>query len=439
MANTSTQAAQQIAPPTPPEVAGSVEAAPQKTWMQRLLAEYLGIALIAFCCFILNGLLDHLMINDPPPFRIVRWLLVSIIVGVPGVLLLEGLRFLTQTKRTAPYVFVSPFFIIFTIFGLFPILFSLYLSFHQWDPATGLAGIEPASKDAANFFDKWLKNYSFTAAIHFHAPKDISFWSSPLKWLGGWISAEDKWFYMSLWNTFWIAIVSGLPQHLVGMPLAYFFHIAYKRFRNTITGAYFLPFITSSVAISLIFTTLFSKDFGVVNATLDSLSKLPGIGSWFPDPQHHIDWLGKSPYTKPAVSFVVWWRYLGWNTVLYLSALQAISADLFEAAEMDGATRWQTFRHVVVPLLKPMMLFAITLTIIGNLQLFEEPYIILGPNGGVEQSGMTTAMYMYKTGFDFNDFGTACAISWLLFILIAALTYANQKIFARAGGTEGAA
>lgn len=306
-----------------------------------------------------------------------------------------------QQKDYAPYVFVSPFFILFFTFGLFPILFSLYLSFQSWDPASGL--------DAMKFVG--LDNYKFTIG--------------------------DKWFWLSLKNTFWIAIASGVPQHLVAMPLAYFFLIAYKRTRNLVTGAYFLPFITSSVAISLIFSTLFSKDFGVVNATLDSLAKLPGVGGLFP--AHHIDWMGKSATVKPAVSFVVWWRYVGWNTVLYLSALQAISADLFEAAEMDGATRWQTFRHVVVPLLRPMMLFAITLTIIGNLQLFEEPYIVLGPNGGVEQSGLTTAMYMYKTGFDYNDFGTACAISWLLFVLIAALTFANQRIFAQRGGTEGVA
>jgi multiple sugar transport system permease protein len=311
---------------------------------------------------------------------------------------------LAANKKSAPYVFVSPFFIVFFVFGLFPILFSLYLSFQVWDPATGLAGIKLAGMHG-------FENYSLVFT--------------------------DEWFWLSLKNTFWIAVASGLPQHAVCMPLAYFFHIAYKRFRNTITGAYFLPFITSSVAISLIFSTMFSKDFGVINAMLDSAARLPVIGHIFP--AHHIDWLGKTPTTKPAVSFVVWWRYLGWNTVLYLSALQAISADLFEAADMDGASRWQTFRHVVLPLLRPMMLFAITLTIIGNLQLFEEPFIILGANGGVEKSGLTAAMYVYQNGFAFGDFGIACAISWVLFVLIAILTYVNNRIFARHGGTEGAA
>lgn len=431
MATTATGTAK-AAPPLPPESPEAVETAAHRGVSRHLVVAGI-IALVALLIFLVGNVSRFKGLSDQSGGVLLKtfgiWIGVSVIVGVVGAVVLEVLRLLTQTKKTAPYVFVSPFFIIFAIFGLFPILFSLYLSFHSWDPATGLRGIEWAG----------LKNYAFTATLHFHLPKNVEFLKHPLNYLAGFVSAEDKWFWLSLWNTFWIAIVSGIPQHLVGMPLAYFFHVAYKRFRNTVTGAYFLPFITSSVAIALIFNTLFSKDFGVINAALDSLSRLPGIGGMFPDPAHHVDWLNKSQYTKSAVSFVVWWRYVGWNTVLYLSALQAISADLFEAAEMDGASRWQTFRHVVVPLLKPMMLFAVTLTIIGNLQLFEEPYILLGPNGGVEQSGMTTAMYMYKTGFDYNDFGTACAISWLLFVLIAVLTYANQKLFARTGGTEGAA
>jgi multiple sugar transport system permease protein len=305
-----------------------------------------------------------------------------------------------QQKDWMPYVFLSPFFVIFGTFGLFPLLFSFYLAFQLWDPATGLSGMKFCGLD----------NFVFV--------------------VGNWFQKDwgDVVFWKSLYNTFWLALGSGLPQHFVAIPLAYFFHVAYKRWRNAITGAYFVPFITSSVAIALIFSSLFSKDFGVVNAVLDSWHKLPVIGGLFPD--HHIDWLGKSPTIKPAVSFVVFWRYVGWNTVLYLSALQAISQDLFEAAEMDGASRWQTFSSVVVPLLRPMMLFAVTLTIIGNLQLFEEPFILLSPTGGAEQSGLTTAMYMYRTGFEYNEFGTASAISWILFVIIAVLTWVNNKVFA---------
>jgi multiple sugar transport system permease protein len=290
----------------------------------------------------------------------------------------------------APYLFISPFFVIFLVFGLFPLLFSMYLSFHRWEPAAGLS--------AMNWVG--LENYVY-------------------------IVLNDEWFHKSLYNTGWMAIVSGVPQHLVALPLAFFLHMAFKRWRNAVVGVYFLPFITSSVAISLVFSTLFSRDFGVVNASIAALSQLP-VFSWFL-PAQNIDW-GQPQYTKWMISFVVFWRYVGWNTVLYLSAMQTIPKDLFEAATMDGATRWQQFRHVVLPLLRPMIFFAVTLTIIGNLQLFEEPFILTGGTGGIDQAGKTAAMHMYVTAFVDGDFGTASAVAWLLFMLIAGVTWLNNKL-----------
>jgi multiple sugar transport system permease protein len=232
---------------------------------------------------------------------------------------------------------------------------------------------------------------------------------------------KDPWFWTALKNTLWLAIASGVPQHLVALPLAFYIHTCLKRSRNAIVGAYFVPYVTSSVAIALIFTTLFSKDFGIVNALL---------------PGEPIDWLGNSSWARVAIAFVVFWRYLGWNVVLYLSALQVISNDLYEAATLDGASRWQQFRHVALPLLKPMMYFAITLTLIGNLQLFEEPFILIAPDSGVVSQVMTTAMFMYRMAFSDGDFGTASAVSWLLFFVIAALTWANSRLFGREGASD---
>ncbi|KQW03135.1 cytochrome C biogenesis protein [Rhizobacter sp. Root1221] len=292
-------------------------------------------------------------------------------------------------RDVAPYVFISPFFVLFFVFGLFPLLFSMYLSFHRWDPAAGLA--------AMNWVG--LENYIF-------------------------VITNDDWFHSSLYNTVWLALVSGLPQHLVALPLAFFLHTAFGRWRNAVVGAYFLPFITSTVAISLVFSSLFSRDFGVVNATLTALHDVPGL-SWF-FPAEKIDW-GQPQYTKWMISFVVWWRYVGWNAVLYLSAMQTIPKDLFEAATMDGAKPWQQFRHVCLPLLRPMIFFAVTLSIIGNLQLFEEPFILTGGTGGIDQAGKTAAMHMYATAFVDGDFGTASAIAWLLFMLIAGVTWANNR------------
>ena len=147
-----------------------------------------------------------------------------------------------------------------------------------------------------------------------------------------------------------------------------------------------------------------------------------------------IDWLGDATWTKPAVAFVVFWRYLGWNVVLYLSALQVIDEDLYEAATLDGVRPWQQFRHIALPLLKPMIFFAVTLTIIGNLQLFEEPFILVDIEKGAATSVMTSAIFMYRLAFSDGDFGTASAVSWILFLIIAALTWANSRLFNRGGG-----
>lgn len=305
-----------------------------------------------------------------------------------------SMRLNAKGYKWAPYLFISPFFFLFLIFGFFPLVFSMYLSFHYWDPASGLGAMEWVG----------IENYTFTLT--------------------------DDWFLKSLSNTFWLALMSGIPQHLVAIPLAFFLHIAFNRWRNGMVGAYFLPFITSSVAIALIFTSLFSRDFGMVNVVLTGIGNF-SIGEFQPlawlFPTENVDWQ-RPEYTKPMIAFVVFWRYVGWNTVLYLSALQTIPKDLYEAATIDGAKLWQQFLHITVPLLKPMMFFAVTLTIIGNLQLFEEPFIITGGTGGIDQAGKTAAMHMYITAFVEGDFGTASAVSWILFMIIAGLTWLNNKL-----------
>jgi multiple sugar transport system permease protein len=126
---------------------------------------------------------------------------------------------------------------------------------------------------------------------------------------------------------------------------------------------------------------------------------------------------------------IVFWRYLGFNVVLYLAALQTIPRDLYEAASLDGASRVRQFWHITLPGLKPMMFFGVTLSVIGGLQLFEEPFILTGGKGGADQSGMTSAVYLYRMAFDFNDFGGASAMSWLLFVVVVALTWLTHRAF----------
>lgn len=241
----------------------------------------------------------------------------------------------------------------------------------------------------------------------------------------------DPTFWLSLKNTALLAVMSGLPQHLLAIPLAFAVYGVLRRLQNLVTAVYFLPYITSIVAISVIFFTLFSWQYGVINAALNALHQLPLIGGLFP--AEKINWLGEKQYVQPAIAAVIIWRYTGWNMLLYLAGLQAIPRDLYEAASVDGATPLQQFRFITLPLLRPTMFLAVTLSLIGGLQLFEEPFILTGTGGGAGQSGLTTVMYMYRTYANYSDAGVAAAMSWLLFLVIGVLTLLNNRVFGRSG------
>jgi len=282
-----------------------------------------------------------------------------------------------------PYVLVSPFLILFAVFGLFPLLFSAWLAFQSWEPTSGI--------DSMKFVG--LDNFVF--------------------------ALTDGWFWKALRNTLWLAFVSGAPQHLVALPLAVFLHRSFGRWRGLFSGAYFLPYITSTVAIAMLFGSLFSNDYGLINQALRALFGMD-----------NINWMRSPDAIKPAIALVVFWRYVGFNLVLYLAALQTIPNDLYQAAKLDGANAWQQFWRITLPSLKPMILFGVTLSLIGGLQLFEEPFILTNGKGGADQQAMTVAMYLYREAFDFSDFGGASALAWIMFGVIALLTWLTNKAFA---------
>ena len=286
-------------------------------------------------------------------------------------------------NRWAPYLLVSPFLILFAVFGLFPLLFSLWLAFQSWEPTSGIESMTFVGLD----------NFVF--------------------------ALTDGWFWKSLRNTLWLAVVSGVPQHLVALPLAVFLHQSLKRWRGLLSGAYFLPYITSTVAIAMLFGSLFSNDYGLVNQALHAAFGM-----------EHINWMRSPEAIKPAVAIVVFWRYVGFNLVLYLAALQTIPHDLYQAARLDGAGPWQQFLRITLPGLKPMILFGVTLSVIGGLQLFEEPFILTNGKGGADQQAMTVGIYLYRLAFDFSDFGGASALAWIMFGVIAALTWLTNRAFA---------
>lgn len=302
-------------------------------------------------------------------------------------------------KKLTPYSFLMPFLVLFSIFGLFPLLFSVYLSFHAWNPVEGLSAMKYVG----------MENYH--------------------------IALTDPWLWRSLKNTVWLALTSGVMQHLVAIPVAYILVSFSDRTRHWLTSAYFLPYITSTVAVSLIFFNMYSPNSGLINQALISLAHNSWTSwafSWVLDFQP-IRWLENSTLIKPSIAFVVFWKYTGFNIVLYTTGLMTIPKDILEAARMDGANALRRFWHISLPMIRPFIFFAITLTIIGNLQLFEEPFVLTRGTGGTGQAGLTISMYLYKVGWEWLEMGTASAISWLLFALIAAMTALQFFFFGKKG------
>ncbi|MBE3666552.1 cytochrome C biogenesis protein [Vibrio navarrensis] len=302
-------------------------------------------------------------------------------------------------KALTPYAFLLPFLLIFSIFGVFPLLFSIYLSFHSWNPVEGLGAM------------------SFVGLENYH------------------VALTDPWLWRSLENTFWLAITSGVAQHLIAIPVAYILVSLGGRLRHWLTSAYFLPYITSTVAASLIFFNMYSPSSGIINQTLIALADSPLLGwafSWVNDFQP-IRWLDDATMIKPSIAIMVFWKYTGFNIVLYTTGLMTIPKEILEAARMDGANAFRRFWNISLPMIRPFIFFAVTMTIIGNLQLFEEPFVLTRGGGGTGQAGLTISMYLYKVGWEWLEMGTASAISWLLFALIATCTLVQFFFFGKKG------
>lgn len=302
-------------------------------------------------------------------------------------------------RRYAPYLFVSPFFIVFIVFGAFPIVFSLFLSFHKWRQTSGLGEM------------RWngLENYQFTLL-------------------------KDPWFWQAVSNTL-ILGVYGLLIQPIALGLAFAVQMGLRRIQGLVTAIYFLPYITSTVAMAMAFSMLYSKNAGALNAMLGFLHGIPLLGAVFPS--EPIDWLAKAEYIKPAIAILVAWKFLGWNVLLLLSRMQAIPEELYEAAKVDGANTGQQFWYITLPQLRPMLFLTVTLTIIGQMQLFDEAFMLAGDEGGIARSGLTVAVYMYTTAFKYGEAGTGAAIAWIIFAFILLLTFLNNRVFGAAARARG--
>ncbi|GEN56201.1 cytochrome c biogenesis protein [Halolactibacillus alkaliphilus] len=282
------------------------------------------------------------------------------------------------------YAFISPFFILFSIFGLFPIIFSFYLSFQRWN---GLGEMEFVG----------LRNFELVLA--------------------------DPFFWKAMYNTFVIALMSTLPQLIIAFLLAFALNSTYVKMKGFFRVSFFLPNVTSIVAVAVVFGTLFTNSStGLVNSFI-------GLFGFEP-----VNWGTSEWGVKWAISAMIFWRWVGYNTIIYLAGLQSISQDLYEAAKIDGASVRQQIMHITIPMMKPVIIFTVFISTIGSLQLFTEPLVFIGTT--LREEGVTVVLYLYREAFSNNAFGTASATAVILFFVIIVMSVTNLLIANRLGNSR---
>jgi multiple sugar transport system permease protein len=179
-------------------------------------------------------------------------------------------------------------------------------------------------------------------------------------------------------------------------------------------SVYFLPVVTSTVAVALVWQWLYNPEFGPINYVLD-LVGIKGPG-----------WISSTKWAMPSVVIMSVWQVLGYNMVIYLAGLQGISEEFYDAAAIDGASRWRQFLHITVPLISPATFFVLIMSIIGSLQAFEQIYILT--EGGPGYATHTLAYLIYLEAFQWFHMGFASALAWVVFILILVLTLIQFRI-----------
>jgi len=283
--------------------------------------------------------------------------------------------------KVSPYLYISPFFILFAITGLFPLLYTGYVSMHEWSLIGG-------EGDFVGF-----DNFAF-------------------------VLGQEK-FWVSLRNTFSIFLFSSLPQVLIALVIAAVLdtNIRAKTFWRM---GVLLPYIVTPVAIAIIFSVMFGDKYGIINTILTNIG-LPAVG-----------WHSEVIPSHIAIATMVNFRWTGYQALIFLAAMQAIPRDYYEAAMIDGASRARRFFSITIPQLRPTIIFVVVTSTIGGLQIFDEPrlYDQYG-TGGSDGQWRTLTMYIYNLGWGELNFGRASAVAWLLFIIIIIFGAINLAITQR--------
>ena len=299
----------------------------------------------------------------------------------------EAARRNSKIRQYLPaYLSIAPYYILFLVFGIVPTGFSFYLALQKWD---GVGRMQFVG----------FSNFAYA-------------FSDPI-------------FGLSILNTFEIWFMSTVPMLCIALVLA--FLINYRgRSKLFYQIAYYIPNVTSIVAISLIFGSLFGEQFGLINQAL-AIAHIPTI-----------HWLSDAWPMRWAVALLVIWRWVGYNALVYMAGLQSIPSELYEAARIDGANTINTFLRITIPLLRPMILFTVISSTLGGLTMFTEPQVLFYQSnsgqpysGGVGNAGLTMTLYQYWQTFASHHFGYGAAVSWVIFLIVLVFTIINWKVIQR--------
>ena len=284
---------------------------------------------------------------------------------------------LTRLRETAAaYAFLAPVILGFFLFVLGPAVAAVGLSFYSYDVLT---------------------------------PPRFVGWSNYLRIL------RDPRLPLIYWNTviyvFWYVALTTV----LGLVLA----VAANRamgalWRYLIRTSYFFPVLTSLASVSLVWQYLYSTDFGIINYYLGKV----GVA--------RIPWLTSSQWAIYSIIFLGVWKNLGFNFILLVAGLQNIPRHLYEAAEIDGAGRWASFRYVTLPSLSPVMFFVIVWGLINAFQVFDSPFILT--TGGPGDASRTVVMYIYESGFRYFQMGYASTVALSLFLIVVVLTILQFRL-----------
>ena len=282
------------------------------------------------------------------------------------------------------YLFIAPFFVMFLIFGLFPIGYSVFIAFFNWDALGTQEFI-----GTANFTELFV---------------DDRFWNA-------------------LVNTLDIWLLSTIPMLVIAIGLAAILHNPTLRGSTFWRTILLVPNITSVLAIAIVFGQLFGRDFGMVNIIIGALGF------------EHVDFIQGTTSSHIAIASMIVWRWTGYNALIFLAAMLAIPGELYESAALDGASKWKQFRYVTLPSLRNTITFVLIVGTIGGLQVFAEPLILGGSyNGGDSGQFSTLTLFLFDQAFVAYKWGYAAAIGIMITFIVSIVSIINFFITRRLAG-----